>query len=153
MNVAEWPDQVVERFAAAQGPLNWPGLLDRLLAGYNRILAEGGMIVADRLDRVRCPTLIMHGDEDAVVPVTHAYELNRLIGGSELRIFHGAGHSLHRERHHELIEAVLSFLRRQHEAEVGDEDPPTGPPAREAPQVQTTRTPARRRGGRGGEAR
>ncbi|HEY7295729.1 MAG TPA: alpha/beta hydrolase [Dehalococcoidia bacterium] len=109
----EWPEHARERFVQAQGPLNWPGVLDRMLAGYNRVLDGGGMIVANRLDRVRCPTLILHGDEDDVVPVQHAYELHRLIPGSELRIFHGAGHALHRERHAELMEMVTSFIARQ----------------------------------------
>lgn len=115
-----WPEHTLDRFAAAQGPLNWPQILERMLVGYNRFLDGGGEIVSHRLHQVRCPTLIMHGDEDDVVPVAHAYELNRLISGSELRIFHGAGHTLHRERHHELMESLTSFLRRQHEGEIGD---------------------------------
>jgi valacyclovir hydrolase len=120
-DTSDWPEHTLERFAAAQGPLNWPDILERMRYGYNRVLDEGGEIVTKRLDRVRCPTLIMHGDEDDVVPVAHAYELNRLISGSELRIFHGAGHTLHRERHHELIEMITSFLRRQSESgEDGD---------------------------------
>ncbi|HZQ38239.1 MAG TPA: alpha/beta hydrolase [Dehalococcoidia bacterium] len=115
-----WPEHVRERVAQAQGPLNWPGLFDRMLVGYNRVLDAGGMIVANRLDRVRAPTLIMHGDEDDVVPVQHAYELNRLIAGSELRIFHGAGHALHRERHAELMEMLTAFIERQRETEAGE---------------------------------
>src|SRR5579884_970589 len=107
MDTSEWTDQALERFAQAQGPLNWPGLFDRMLAGYIRTLEQGGNIVAHRLDQIRCPTLILHGDQDDVVPVGHAYELNRKIVGSELHILHGAGHTLHRERHHELMEALL----------------------------------------------
>jgi valacyclovir hydrolase len=122
MNTSDWTDQALERFARAQGPLNWPGLFDRMLEGYVRLLESGGNIVADRLDRVRCPTLIMHGDEDGIVPVARAYELNRLISGSELYIFHGAGHDLHRERHHELMDTLHSFLRRQYEAEQTEEE-------------------------------
>jgi len=103
-DTSSWPEHTRQRFAEAQGPLNWPGLLDRMFIGYNRVLDAGGDIVSQRLHQIRCPTLIMHGDEDDVVPVEHAYELNRLIPGSELRIFHGAGHTLHRERHHELLD-------------------------------------------------
>ncbi len=121
-NWQEWPEPTQERFAQAQGPLNWPGILDRMVAGYSRVLEAGGMIVANRLDRVRCPTLILHGDEDDVVPVEHAYELHRLIYGSELRIFHGAGHTLHRERHAELMELLASFIERQQDAGTGAEE-------------------------------
>ncbi len=128
-NWQAWPEHVRERFAAAQGPLNWPRLFERMLAGYNRVLDAGGTIVADRLDRVRCPTLIMHGDEDDVVPVAHAYELNRLIAGSELRIFHGAGHMLHRERHAELMEMLVSFIERQRESELTEAGDPSAVPS------------------------
>ncbi|HLZ72507.1 MAG TPA: alpha/beta hydrolase [Dehalococcoidia bacterium] len=118
-NWQAWPESTRERYARAQGPLNWPGLLERMVSGYGRVLDAGGMIVADRLHRVRCPTLILHGDEDDVVPVAHAYELHRLIRGSELRIFHGAGHALHREHHVELMETITSFIARQQDAGAG----------------------------------
>ena len=124
-----WPEHARERFAQAQGPLNWPGLLDRMLVGYNRVLDAGGMVVADRLERVCAPTLIMHGDEDDVVPVEHAYELHRLIAGSELRIFHGAGHALHRERHAELMEMLTSFIERQDESEAPETVDPSVVPS------------------------
>lgn len=120
-DAGSWPAHTRERFIAAQGPLNWPGILERMLEGYNRVLDDGGQIVADRLGRIACPTLIMHGDADEVVPVVHAYELNAAIRGSELRIFHGAGHTLHRERHAELLETLLSFLDRQHDERQHDE--------------------------------
>jgi len=105
-----WPDHIVQRFIEAQGPLNWPGILERMLEGYNRELDTGGNIVADRLDRIRCPALIMHGDLDEVVPVEHAYELSRAIRGARLRIFPGAKHALHRERHAELLAEIHAFL-------------------------------------------
>lgn len=111
-----WPAHTLERFIAAQGPLNWPGILERMHANYNRVLDEGGMIVADRVDRITCPTMLMHGDADEVVPVAHAYELHRLIRGSELHIFPGAGHTLHRERHAELLALLTAFLARQRAA-------------------------------------
>jgi valacyclovir hydrolase len=123
-DTSDWPEHTRERFAEAQGPKNWPDILQHMLAGYNRVLDQGGEIVSGRLDQVRCPTLIMHGDEDDVVPVAHAYELNRLIRGAELHILHGAGHTLHRERHQELMEMIGSFLQRQRDD--GDDDEPHG---------------------------
>lgn len=114
-SIADWPEHTRERFAAAQGPLNWPGILDRMLVGYNRVLDEGGEVVSQRVHQICVPTLLIHGDADDVVPVAHLYELNRLIRGSEIHVFHGAGHTLHRERHDELLELLLDFLRRQGE--------------------------------------
>jgi valacyclovir hydrolase len=112
-----WPEHTRERFIAAQGPLNWPGVLERMKAGYILALESGGNIVADRLNRVACPTLILHGDADEVVPVAHAHELHAAIRGSALRIFPGGHHALHRDRHDELLVALLDFLQRHEGAE------------------------------------
>ena len=52
MDTSTWTDSAIERFVQAQGPQNWPGLFERMLAGYVRVLEQGGNIVADRLDRI-----------------------------------------------------------------------------------------------------
>jgi valacyclovir hydrolase len=107
----KWPDRTRERFIAAQGPLNWPGILERMREGYERELDAGGNIVAERLDRIACPTLILHGDADEVVPVEHAYEMHAAIQGSELCVLPGGHHALHRDRHDELMRILLAFLK------------------------------------------
>jgi pimeloyl-ACP methyl ester carboxylesterase len=40
------------------------------------------------------PTVVMHGDEDVVVPVAHAHEHARRIAGARLEVFAGWGHAL-----------------------------------------------------------
>jgi pimeloyl-ACP methyl ester carboxylesterase len=116
VNWQEWPERTRERFIAAQGPQNWPGILERMLEGYSRVLDAGGEIVSQRLHQIQCPTLILHGDQDDVVPVAHAYELERLIPHCEMHIFPGAGHTLHRERHDELMRMVGDFIERHRQA-------------------------------------
>lgn len=45
--------------------------------------------------KVRCPTLILHGDTDEVVPVKEAHELYGCLTSSKrLSIFTGADHRL-----------------------------------------------------------
>jgi pimeloyl-ACP methyl ester carboxylesterase len=40
------------------------------------------------------PTLIVWGDEDAVIPVSHAYAAHEAMPGSRLEVLPGAGHFL-----------------------------------------------------------
>ncbi len=106
-----WSGGARERFIVAQGPLNWPGILDAMVAGYNRVLDErGGEIVSQRVHEIRCPTLILHGDADPTVPVQHAYELHTAIAGSRLHLYPGTGHLPQREHGEDLRARVLAFL-------------------------------------------
>ncbi len=52
----------------------------------------------DRLPEIRCPTLIIQGAEDMLVPVQDAYEFHRLISGSRLEILQDTGHVAMLER-------------------------------------------------------
>ncbi|MGE0541470.1 MAG: alpha/beta fold hydrolase [Dehalococcoidia bacterium] len=107
-----WPQRAVERFIEAQGPLNWPGILDRMVAGYTAVLDGGGEIISQRLDEIRCPVLIMHGEQDDVVPVVHAQILKDAIPQAEVHLFPESGHALHREQESAMRGLILDFLRR-----------------------------------------
>jgi pimeloyl-ACP methyl ester carboxylesterase len=65
------------------------------------LLARGnpsGQLARDA-ERVRAPALFLHGEEDRVVPVSHAAAISQLIARgapSTLELIPGAGHMLHR---------------------------------------------------------
>lgn len=106
-----WSDGARQRFIEAQGPLNWPGVLQRMLEGYTRVLDErGGEIISARLGEIRCPTLILHGTADATVPVRHAHELHAAIAGSLLHLYPETGHLPHREHEEDFRARALVFL-------------------------------------------
>ena len=65
----------------------------------------------DRLYLARdVPTLILWGDRDRVIPVSHAHAAHELMPGSRLEIIEGAGHFLLTERPDEVLEPLLDFL-------------------------------------------
>jgi valacyclovir hydrolase len=107
-----WSPRAVARFAEAQGPLNYPVILTKMLDGYNAVLDAGGEVVRERLGEIRCPVLILHGDADDVVPVKQAQTLKSGIPHAELHVLTGAGHMLHREREEEVRTLVTDFLAR-----------------------------------------
>ncbi len=74
--------------------------------------------VSDRLADIRCPTLVLCGDEDLLKPVAESRFIAEGIPGAEMLIVPGAGHALVLERPGEVNTALLGFLARH-----GDGDP------------------------------
>ena len=66
----------------------------------------------DRLPQIKAPTLILHGDRDAIVPVGNANVLKDQIPGAELRVFAGAAHLFTFEFPEESAAATVEFLAR-----------------------------------------
>jgi len=67
--------------------------------------------VTDKLPQVKQPTLIIHGMQDKVIPVEHAYTACNLIPHARLEIFNQCGHNPQIEKAAKFNEVVLSFLR------------------------------------------
>ena len=63
--------------------------------------------------RIRCPTLVVVGDEDAATPPAAARELVDAIAGARLAVIAGAAHIPTLERPERLTELVSGFLAEQ----------------------------------------
>jgi pimeloyl-ACP methyl ester carboxylesterase len=66
--------------------------------------------VCDRLPGVLLPTLVVHGDEDPLVPYGNGQELARLLRSARLVTLHGCGHLAPWEAPTTLLDAILPFL-------------------------------------------
>jgi len=62
------------------------------------------------LKHINCPTLIMQGEKDQLLPVYLAQEVHKNISGSKFEIIKGAGHTLNLEKVPEVCSHILSFL-------------------------------------------
>ncbi|MDD2427500.1 MAG: alpha/beta hydrolase [Eubacteriales bacterium] len=86
--------------------------MDYALLQYN-ITGDnnGNFDGSDRLKNITAPVLVLHGENDNVVPPELA-QLNKQYFGdqAELNIFEEAGHGLHLDQPEQWIEAVRSFL-------------------------------------------
>ena len=69
-----------------------------------------------RLPDVRCPTLVITGANDKVVPEDNSRILAERIPGAELAVLPGAGHGYLMEKAAESNAIVLEFLRRHRRA-------------------------------------
>jgi pimeloyl-ACP methyl ester carboxylesterase len=113
-NVVHDPEQLsevlmTELMTAAKKPL-----AGRAFTSYQRdeMFVNGlRTVFIDRLNEIKIPTLIVHGSLDAGVPLACAEEAHRLIAGSRLVVFDGAGHWAQRERPDEFNKTVREFLK------------------------------------------
>ncbi len=78
------------------------------------VIDPGGQSVSavDKLYlAARTPTLIIWGDQDRIIPVSHAYAAHDALEGSRLEIMEGAGHFPHVEQPVRFAEIVSDFIR------------------------------------------
>jgi pimeloyl-ACP methyl ester carboxylesterase len=77
------------------------------------VIDLGGQSVSAR-DRLylaaRVPTLVMWGDRDPILPLTHGLEAHDAIPGSRLEVFPGVGHFPHVERPERFVEVLVDFV-------------------------------------------
>jgi poly(3-hydroxyalkanoate) depolymerase len=76
---------------------------------FYQLLGGAGWVSFPWLFLLRQPTLIMHGDDDPIVPLANARILHRLIPHSQLFIFHD-GHLGLMTKAEELSQVVEQFL-------------------------------------------
>jgi poly(3-hydroxyalkanoate) depolymerase len=76
---------------------------------FYQLLGGAGWVSFPWLFLLRQPTLIMHGDDDPIVPLVNARILHRLILHSQLHIFHD-GHLGLMTKAEELSQVVEEFL-------------------------------------------
>ncbi len=89
------------------------------------VIDPGGQAVS-AMDRLylaaQMPTLIVWGDQDAIIPVGHAYAAHEAIPGSRLEIIEGAGHFPHVETPEKFLDVLIDFLETTEPAHFGAAD-------------------------------
>jgi 3-oxoadipate enol-lactonase len=66
-----------------------------------------------QIGRIKCPTFLLHGMDDAVVDASHPRLVRQTILGAEIRLIPGAGHLLPVERARETAQEIRAFLTKQ----------------------------------------
>lgn len=77
------------------------------------VIDPGGQVVnaMDRLYLAQAiPTLIVWGEDDSIIPVSHAYAAHLALPGSRLEIIAGSGHFPHVEAPDEFLEVLTDFI-------------------------------------------
>lgn len=66
--------------------------------------------IVDDIKKISCPAFIIWGDKDEAVPVSDAYELEKLLKDSGLIIYEGCTHYAYLERLNQTISIIKSFM-------------------------------------------
>jgi pimeloyl-ACP methyl ester carboxylesterase len=80
-----------------------PGFIDALQGLYDYRLR-------DRLPEIACPTLVVWGADDPLVPLRHAFEYEALIPGARVVVFPRTGHAPMLEQPERFNAELLEFL-------------------------------------------
>ncbi|CAL8069613.1 unnamed protein product [Orchesella dallaii] len=83
-------------------------------AEWNALFAtlhkNGGDIFKNELPRIQCPTFIIHGMKDVMVPFFHAEYFNKHIKNSRLHVMPDGKHNLHLKYADEFVKLAEEFL-------------------------------------------
>lgn len=64
----------------------------------------------DRLQEIRCPTLVIAGGQDGLRSIEEAEELHAGIAGSRIAVIEGTGHMIPMEAPDRLVDVIVSWL-------------------------------------------
>ncbi len=110
--VSSWSARMRERMEALYGQKLqelWSGWCD----GMRAIYEAGGEICRRRLYLVRCPTLILHGEKDPLVPNFHPRVFQKGIPHARLHVFPEGRHNIHLFYAEEFNRIVREFLKEE----------------------------------------
>ncbi len=82
-------------------------------AAYDCVRQFSETDFSEDLARIDVPTLVIHGDDDQIVPIDDSGRLTaKLIAGAELHVYAGAPHGLSATHTDKLNDDLLAFARR-----------------------------------------
>ena len=88
------------------------GMMAGFPAAYFCIKAFSETDLTEDLKKIDVPTLILHGDDDQIVPIGASALLSaKIIKNATLKIYKGAPHGMCTTRKHEVNEDLLAFLK------------------------------------------
>ena len=79
-------------------------------AGHAEAVMTSGSRI-NRLDKIKAPTLVVHGTEDPILPLDHGMALADNIPGAKKFIMDGVGHEIPEALISEIIHEMLSLFR------------------------------------------
>jgi non-heme chloroperoxidase len=93
------------------------GMLCGLKAAYDCIKAFSETDFTEDLKKFDVPTLILHGDDDQIVPIADSAMLSaKLVKGATLKIIPGAPHGMCSTHKDQINTELLAFLQRSQQA-------------------------------------
>jgi len=106
---AAWSARMLATHRAVYGddvqPM-WSSFCDAMKTIYE----AGGDFCQKEAKSLQCPTLILHGEKDPIVPTHHPQWFHENIAGSRMHVFPGGKHNIHQKFAEEFNRMVLDFF-------------------------------------------
>ena len=88
-----------------------------LVAAYDCIKAFSETDFTEDLKKFDVPTLILHGEEDQIVPIAAAAMLSsKLVKGAVLKVYPGAPHGMPSTLKEQINQDLFAFFEKRQEA-------------------------------------
>jgi pimeloyl-ACP methyl ester carboxylesterase len=108
------PDGPMAQLVVQQNPDE-----EKMLAAYQNMTVLARLVwerpydpkLPQRLHRVQCPTLLLWGDDDRLVPPAYGAAYQRYLPHAELKLIRNCGHLPMFEREAEFVNAVTQFCQ------------------------------------------
>jgi len=102
-------EEMVQRYAAlGRAPCHREAILNLMTGRNGRTEANAGALAA-----ITVPTLILQGEQDNLVPASHAEKFNAAIAGSTLKLYANVGHLPQEEAMDQSLGDMRDFLETQ----------------------------------------
>lgn len=90
------------------------GMMGSIVGQYACIREFSEVDYTPDLEKIDVPTLVIHGDDDQIVPIGHAGELSaKVVRDATLKVYEGAPHGLAATHQDRLNADLLEFANRQ----------------------------------------
>jgi non-heme chloroperoxidase len=88
------------------------GMMAGMPASYFCIKAFSETDFTDDLKKFDVPTLILHGDDDQIVPIANSALLSaKIVKGATLKVYKGAPHGMCTTHKHQVNKDLLAFIK------------------------------------------
>ena len=104
-----YPESEAEHRALVERALARAYIPDGNDRHYAAVIASGHRV--ELLQNLRVPTLVLHGEDDALLPQEHARDTAMLVRGSEIEVYSGWGHDIPRGLIPTLVERIARFCK------------------------------------------
>jgi valacyclovir hydrolase len=110
-DISKWSDKMkaplIKLYTEEGLQKMWSNWCDAVNEMYEK---NNGNVCKEVLDKIKCPTLILHGDQDPMVASVHPSHLVSSISGSKLHRFPEGKHNIHLRFAKEFNDVVSEFL-------------------------------------------
>lgn len=112
-DISKWSDRMRAPMIAMYGEAYFQELWSNYCNFYNSIMTkQQGDICCKDLAKIKCPTLIIHGEKDPLVPREHPIYLLNHLAKSKLYVMPEGKHNLHLRFADEFNKVVTEFIER-----------------------------------------